>query len=121
MNTAAAPTRNARGVVRITLIVSACAFLFGFAMIPLYRIACEQVLGIKLEDGPVTGRAVAAASVDTSRSVRIQFLAQGAQAGFLDLGSVREREGVEAERLVVARAILKRAASLQGPEDMDAR
>ncbi|MCR6702302.1 MAG: cytochrome c oxidase assembly protein [Dokdonella sp.] len=75
MNTVAAPTRNARGVVRITLIVSACAFLFGFAMIPLYRIACEQVLGIKLEDGPVTGRAVAAASVDTSRSVRIQFLA----------------------------------------------
>jgi len=75
MNATSPPRHDARGVIRVTLIVCACAFLFGFAMIPLYRIACEHVLGIKLEGGPSTAKAAQAVAVDTSRRVRVQFVA----------------------------------------------
>ena len=42
-----------RGVLKAAAIVVACAFLFGFAMVPLYRVVCEHVLGIKLAQGAV--------------------------------------------------------------------
>lgn len=62
-------------VVRTTLLVCASAFLFGWAMIPLYRIACEHVLGIKLSDSDA-GRAKTAGWVeDESRLVTVQFVA----------------------------------------------
>ena len=53
-------------------------------------------------------------------AMRVQFLAQAPQAGFLGFGGIGKGEGVEAKRLVVARAILQRAACLQGPGNMDA-
>lgn len=40
--------------------VSVLAFGFSFALVPLYRIACEKVLGIRLERGAADGEAVAA-------------------------------------------------------------
>ena len=44
-------TQRNRGVLKAALIVVAASFLFGFAMVPIYRIACEHVFGIKLAEG----------------------------------------------------------------------
>lgn len=49
--------------------VSLLAFGFSFALVPLYRIACEKVFGIRLERGPADA-AVAAARSDRTITVR---------------------------------------------------
>jgi cytochrome c oxidase assembly protein subunit 11 len=49
------------------------AFLFAFSLVPLYRIACEKVFGIKLEQ-TATGEAVVASyEVDLSRLITVEF------------------------------------------------
>ena len=50
--------------------VSLMAFGFSFALVPLYRIACEKVFGIRLERGPAETAAVAARS---DRLVTVRF------------------------------------------------
>ena len=73
--TAPTPTTRNRGVLKVALIVSACAFLFGFAMVPLYRIACEQVLGIKLAKGAASAEKTSGFVEDDTRTIRVQFVA----------------------------------------------
>ena len=51
--------------------VSLLAFGFAFSLVPLYRIACEKVFGVRLEQGPATARADAVA--DEARGVTVQF------------------------------------------------
>lgn len=51
--------------------ISLGAFAFAFSMVPLYRITCEKVFGIRLEKGP-DAAAVAAAPTD-GRWVTVQF------------------------------------------------
>ena len=68
-------TQRNRGVLKAALIVCACAFLFGFAMVPLYRIACEQVLGIKLAQGAASKEKTASFVEDDTRTIRVQFVA----------------------------------------------
>ena len=63
------------GVLKTAGIVVACAFLFGFAMVPLYRVVCEHLLGIKLAAGAVDQSRAAGLVEDASRSVRVQFVA----------------------------------------------
>ena len=63
------------GVLKTAGVVVACAFLFGFAMVPLYRVVCEHVLGIKLAAGAVDQSRAAGLVEDASRSVRVQFVA----------------------------------------------
>lgn len=75
MNAAVAARQSSAHIVRTTLIVCAAAFLFGWAMIPLYRIACEHVLGIKLSEGGVSKAQAAAYVEDESRLVTVQFVA----------------------------------------------
>jgi cytochrome c oxidase assembly protein subunit 11 len=75
MNAPAPSTQRNRGVLKAALIVCACAFLFGFAMVPIYRIACEHVFGIKLAQGAASEAKVSAYTEDTSRTVRVQFVA----------------------------------------------
>ena len=75
MNAPAPSTQRNRGVLKAALIVCACAFLFGFAMVPIYRIACEHVFGIKLAEGAASEAKVAGYTEDTSRTVRVQFVA----------------------------------------------
>jgi cytochrome c oxidase assembly protein subunit 11 len=55
--------------------VLACglAFLFAFSLVPLYRIACEKVFGIKLEQTPTGDAVVANYAVDTSRLITVEF------------------------------------------------
>lgn len=65
--------RNA-SVLKTGAIVVACAFLFGFAMVPVYRIVCEHVFGIKLANGGTSPTSVADLVEDTSRTVTVQFV-----------------------------------------------
>ena len=67
-------TKANRGVLKRGLIVTACAFGFGFALVPLYRIACEHVLGIKLEAGPADAGKLAKMTPDLTRWVTVQFV-----------------------------------------------
>ena len=54
------------------VVVALLAFGFSFALVPLYRIACEKVLGVRLERGAAEqGDAVAA--VPSTRIVTIRF------------------------------------------------
>jgi cytochrome c oxidase assembly protein subunit 11 len=66
--------RNRRFLQR-ALIVCGAMFLFGFACVPLYRIACVHVLGIKLDGQAAEGTKVAALAADPSRWVTVQFVA----------------------------------------------
>ena len=52
--------------------VALAAFAFTFSLVPLYRIACEKVFGIRLEQGPGQVRA-AAANASKTRLVTVQF------------------------------------------------
>ena len=62
--------RNASGMLKMIGIALA-AFLFTFSMVPLYRIACEKVFGVRLEKGPADASAKGAA--DRARWVTVQF------------------------------------------------
>jgi cytochrome c oxidase assembly protein subunit 11 len=63
----------ANAVVKRALIVAAIAFVFCFSLVPLYRIACEVVFGIKLEEGGVGEARAAGYVVDESRWVTVEF------------------------------------------------
>ena len=63
------PKSNTAGLLKL-LGVSLLAFAFTFSLVPLYRIACEKVFGIRLEQGP--GQ-VASASAKVARTVTVQF------------------------------------------------
>jgi cytochrome c oxidase assembly protein subunit 11 len=69
------PTTRNRGVLKVALIVVGASFLFGFAMVPIYRIACEHVFGIKLAQGAASAQKTAAFVEDDSRTIRVQFIA----------------------------------------------
>ena len=75
MNAPNSATQRNRGVLKAALIVCACAFLFGFAMVPIYRIACEHVFGIKLAQGAASEAQVSKYVEDDSRTIRVQFVA----------------------------------------------
>jgi cytochrome c oxidase assembly protein subunit 11 len=63
-------SRNASGSLKMVG-VALGAFAFTFALVPLYRIACEKVFGVRLEQGPAQASARAAAA--TERWVTVQF------------------------------------------------
>ena len=67
-------TQQNRSVLKTALVVVAAAFLFGFAMVPIYRIACEHVFGIKLAEGAASEAKAASLVEDDSRIVRVQFI-----------------------------------------------
>ena len=75
MNAPTPATQRNRGVLKAALIVCAGAFLFGFAMVPIYRIACEHVFGIKLAQGAASEAKVSKYVEDDSRTIRVQFVA----------------------------------------------
>ena len=65
-----APARRNAGWLKLAGVALA-AFAFTFALVPLYRIACEKVFGIRLEQGP--GQAAAVAAAKAKRTVTVQF------------------------------------------------
>lgn len=72
MNTAQVGRENAR-LLRRLLGAALGGFVFAFALVPLYRIACEEVFGIKLDGEAAAVGDVAAMTVDRSRTVTVQF------------------------------------------------
>ena len=67
---------NSAGLIKL-LGVSLAAFAFTFSLVPLYRIACEKVFGIRLErvagqQGP-GAEAQASALAPKARTVTVQF------------------------------------------------
>jgi cytochrome c oxidase assembly protein subunit 11 len=63
-----------RRLIGRALAASAVAFMLGFfVMPPLYRIACEQIFGIRLEQGMASPEVVGSFAVDTSRTVVVEF------------------------------------------------
>ncbi|RDZ26084.1 cytochrome c oxidase assembly protein [Lysobacter silvisoli] len=62
---------NAAGLGKLVLVALA-AFAFTFSLVPLYRIACEKVFGIRLERTAAEGEA-AAATKQAARLVTVQF------------------------------------------------
>ena len=62
--------RNRAGWTKMVAVALA-AFAFTFSLVPLYRIACEKVLGIRLERGPSEQAGTHGAAVE--RSVTVQF------------------------------------------------
>jgi len=64
---------NAAKTFRTIALVSAASFVFAFSLVPLYRIACEKVFGIKLEQGPAGEARVAGLAVDEDRWVTVEF------------------------------------------------
>ena len=65
-----APKSSTAGLLKL-LGVSLAAFAFTFSLVPLYRIACEKVFGIRLEQGP--GQQAANAAAKVARTVTVQF------------------------------------------------
>ncbi len=76
MSQAQSPARRGAGWLRLAG-VAVLAFAFTFSLVPLYRIACEKVFGIRLEGGTGQARAGAAAAAGAaerqSRTVWVQF------------------------------------------------
>lgn len=65
--------RNARGTVKLVG-VALSAFAFTFALVPLYRIACEKVFGVRLEKTAIDGeQAAALASAGKERTITVMF------------------------------------------------
>ncbi|MGQ0801652.1 MAG: cytochrome c oxidase assembly protein [Pseudomarimonas sp.] len=62
-----------RRVLRRAAWTCLAAFGFAFALVPMYRIACEQVFGIKLDGSPIDTAQAANVKVDLSRKVTVEF------------------------------------------------
>ena len=65
-----APVSNTSGLMKLVGVALA-VFVLTFSLVPLYRIACEKVFGIRLEQGPGQVRASTAAA--SQRTVTVQF------------------------------------------------
>jgi len=63
-----------RRFLRIAGIVCGAMFLFGFACVPLYRLACVHVLGIKVDNQATDSAKVALLRSDPTRWVTVQFV-----------------------------------------------
>lgn len=64
-----APVSNSAGLFKLVGVALA-VFVLTFSLVPLYRIACEKVFGVRLEQGP--GQAKVAAE-KAKRTVTVQF------------------------------------------------
>src|SRR3546814_15146983 len=55
------------------VLVALGSFVFAFSLVPIYRIACEKVFGIRLEQGPAGEQRIAGYTPDPNRLVTVQF------------------------------------------------
>ncbi|MBO9716224.1 MAG: cytochrome c oxidase assembly protein [Pseudoxanthomonas sp.] len=72
MSAQQAPVKRGAGWLKLAGVALA-AFALTFSLVPLYRIACEKVFGIRLEQGPGQVRAAAAGENRKARTVTVQF------------------------------------------------
>ena len=64
---------SSKKTFRTIALVSAGSFVFAFSRVPLYRIACEKVFGIKLEQGAAGEARLAGIEEDVARTVTVEF------------------------------------------------
>ena len=64
---------SSKKTFRTIALVSAGSFVFAFSMVPLYRIACEKVFGIKLEQVAAGEAKLAGIEEHVARTVTIEF------------------------------------------------
>jgi len=69
VNTEAAKAKRTLGISRL-LVLPLAVFVLSFSLVPLYRIACEKVFGIRIERG--ASQAVFVAD-NGKRTVRVEF------------------------------------------------
>lgn len=75
MDTNSVASKKNQRVLKIALIVCVASFLFGFrVMPPIYRIACEHILGIGAWNKASDSNKVAGFAQDDSRWVEVQFV-----------------------------------------------
>ena len=67
------PARANARLVRRLLYAALGSFAFAFALVPLYRVACEQLLGIKLSGDAANAAELASWTPDTTRTVTVTF------------------------------------------------
>jgi len=60
------------GIIKLVAVVAG-AFALTFALVPLYRIACEKVFGIRLDNTATSLSEVKAAVPDVQRMVTVEF------------------------------------------------
>lgn len=70
--------RSQKATLRRIALVAAGSFVFAFSMVPLYRVACEKVFGIKLDAEAATLAQTSAMAADAgatavARTVLVQF------------------------------------------------
>lgn len=63
--------KNSAGLVKM-VVVALAAFAFTFSLVPLYRLACEKVFGVRLERSAVDG-VETAQSRPSARTITVQF------------------------------------------------
>lgn len=64
---------GSRASLKTIALVALGSFVFAFSLVPLYRIACERVFGIRLEQGPAGEQRLAGLQLDPNRLVTVQF------------------------------------------------
>jgi len=73
LNATPTPPRANAGLLKLVGVVVA-VFVLTFSLVPLYRIACEKVFGIRVERGPGGYQAAKAVAPPTrARTVRVEF------------------------------------------------
>jgi cytochrome c oxidase assembly protein subunit 11 len=82
MDTIESKKRANRKLVRTLLVMTAGSFAFGWALIPLYDVLCRAA-GIGNAEAKA-GKSVVEESVDPSREVTIEFVAEPASVGSFD-------------------------------------
>lgn len=65
--------RTRKGEILKLLAISAVAFTFTFSLVPIYRIACQKVFGIRLDNTAAAQPAQVTGPVDTDRTVMVEF------------------------------------------------
>ena len=104
-----------RKLIRGLLIMTACSFAFGWALVPLYDVFCRAV-GIgnaEAKDGP----AVAREAIDPNREITIEFLAEPASVGSFDfrpkVASMRIHPGKLYDTLFYAKNLTQNSSVAQ--------
>jgi cytochrome c oxidase assembly protein subunit 11 len=67
--------RRNRSFLKRALVICASMFLFGFACVPLYRIACEHGYIGRVDNTPDSAGKIAGFAPDETRWVTVQFVA----------------------------------------------
>src|SRR5260221_7954526 len=110
------PNKRAnRKLVTALLLMTAGAFAFGWALVPLYDVLCRAA-GVGNAEAK-SGKAVVQESIDPNREVTIEFLAQPASVGSFDfqpkVASMRIHPGKLYDTLFHARNLTQNASVAQ--------